>query len=1038
MALVAANSAEYTGQNKNEIKHLVAINETNPDVTSFILGIQTYLQIENTLQSQHLSECISHNKPLQVLESEKTRAALRVRETNKTIYEIKANFAKSARIERRLQEYIKLVENYLIRDAQHYIEADEQTAAQFAEPPAMERFEYPFVDTEPSNSTTVHINLLMLRRQVDGLTLRSLIGLLEVQAAKSELLNKKIANEESEMQLATSEVKSIDTARTELTNKVKICSLKLINLILRPTDSKPLLPLNRRNELAKNEDVKGWILNSDLLSLLNKIKEIYRPGKTSHERSELISKFRSLMPSMKTSETWENYIYRWKLDLRVITTYEIAIPESDLVYDLEKILKTFYRTPEIANYLIKINSKENKFGHFPRCETSDELISTVEDIISSANASKIGYRSDVIHLPMTVDASMAALHRNILAKAQTGEAHPGTHSRVVSNVNDEGINAVSGRSDEIQELQKTIDRLKCKCGRGDGMHSPIKCKTAISKNPEVMANVRSLFREISADKEAAKSATASPKEKQNHKTVDYHKTPRKPPPKPDANPSATINAVQKEVIFEPTYDEAAFAEAMGSIFMIQELSNDATFDELANSISMIQEHGEDETPVNAAPPTYYVPYMQTPAATKVYDPEEMAIRCAELERQEEDGRRPTKWQAMIDGFVSDGWPPTPTQLSTTETEFLSRVPKTAEYAAERMEWERKRIAQVEFMLQGAIDNIRKGPPEWGGPWSDDRKAEWRRYSAQDYTDSLREAGFEKWSWRRFPHGYRFANIADRGDSVEISKFLHSTLLHDASLCDSTSEVARNVQEIYRHRTFDSYLADSTHMVQEINAASASSENTHHTIFLNDNGSAVPAIFNTNAHSARDLCLFTNFERKQKSLGGFMAGVEIQVEGTGFVPCLNKVYYDSKARNIVGEEHLRKAGIAVQNMFEYQDKPLETSRIRYTNCKGTVMYCIKRGGPGAVLFFGKMSELKRLLFEHYEHQHTNDSFKTGPIPTPTIQTPSWPTRWLIQNPKGNAPSHNSAINLDGIRLIRCDYGFKMSSREWANEHQTNCP
>ena len=141
------------------------------------------------------------------------------------------------------------------------------------------------------------------------------------------------------------------------------------------------------------------------------------------------------------------------------------------------------------------------------------------------------------------------------------------------------------------------------------MHSPIKCKVAIPKNPEVMANVRSLFSQISAEKAAAKSLTASPKDKQNQKTVDYHRTPRKQPPKPDANPSATINAVQKEMILEPTYDEAAFAEAMGSIFMIQELNNDATFDELANSICMIEEHNEDEAPTNAASSTHYIPYM---------------------------------------------------------------------------------------------------------------------------------------------------------------------------------------------------------------------------------------------------------------------------------------------------------------------------------------------------------------------------------------------------------------------------------------------
>ena len=56
--------------------------------------------------------------------------------------------------------------------------------------------------------------------------------------------------------------------------------------------------VNRKTELLKSEEVKRWNQNSDLLSLLDKIKEIYKPGKTPHERSELVANFRALAPTV--------------------------------------------------------------------------------------------------------------------------------------------------------------------------------------------------------------------------------------------------------------------------------------------------------------------------------------------------------------------------------------------------------------------------------------------------------------------------------------------------------------------------------------------------------------------------------------------------------------------------------------------------------------------------------------------------------------------------------------------------------------------
>ena len=118
MALIVAKQSDYNGPHniKPENRYLVAINETVPDISSFIHGIQTYLQVENTLQSQHFSECITHSKTIDVLGPGKEIAIVNLRIANKKIYDAKLNLEKVEENEQRLREILKLVEQFLVQD----------------------------------------------------------------------------------------------------------------------------------------------------------------------------------------------------------------------------------------------------------------------------------------------------------------------------------------------------------------------------------------------------------------------------------------------------------------------------------------------------------------------------------------------------------------------------------------------------------------------------------------------------------------------------------------------------------------------------------------------------------------------------------------------------------------------------------------------------------------------------------------------------------------------------------------------------------
>ena len=266
-----------------EYHHLAPINERAPDVVGFIQGIQEYLQIENTLQSQHLNVCIAQNKHIDVLANEKETVDSNIKTSIDEIYNIKQCICDAKRVKSRLETYLTLAENFLLQEL-NKVQCHNQSGDSDIRIPLIDIYTQIFED-DTSKTATIHFNALVSKNKVDGKTMVIILGELKRIGIKINNYEELLVDQESQLQIYTSEADAVNSARVDFSNKVKICSLKTINIILRPSGTPQLISADKRTYLLNHPEVQKWIASADLLSILNRIREIYRPGNTPQQKT---------------------------------------------------------------------------------------------------------------------------------------------------------------------------------------------------------------------------------------------------------------------------------------------------------------------------------------------------------------------------------------------------------------------------------------------------------------------------------------------------------------------------------------------------------------------------------------------------------------------------------------------------------------------------------------------------------------------------------------------------------------------------------